>query len=63
MDAVQGRAALSPTVTKSLCRTPRSSRGRDAQASIVVVMDFVAIALGIVMFAILLTMLEGIDRI
>jgi len=32
-------------------------------ASIVVAMDVVAIVLGIVMFAILLLMIEGIDRV
>jgi hypothetical protein len=32
-------------------------------ASIVVAMDVVAIVLGIVMFAILLALIEGIDRV
>jgi hypothetical protein len=33
------------------------------RASIVVAMDAVAIILGLVMFAILLVMIEGIDRV
>jgi len=33
------------------------------KASIVVAMDVLAIALGIVMFAILLLLIEGIDRV
>jgi len=33
------------------------------KASIVIVMDVLAIALGIVMFAILLLLIEGIDRV
>ena len=40
-----------------------SSCERDGRCLIVVVMDAVAIVLGIVMFAMLLLMLEGIDRI
>jgi hypothetical protein len=55
--------ALAPAVTQSLCARADSSRGRDAGASIVNVMDVVAIILGIVAFAILLLMIEGIDRI
>jgi len=39
------------------------SCGRDAGAFIVLVMDVVAIILGIAVFALLLLMLEGIDRI
>jgi hypothetical protein len=41
----------------------RSSRGRDATAAKVLRMDLVAIVLGIVMFAILLAIIEGIERI
>jgi hypothetical protein len=48
---------------KSLCEAGKSSRGRDGTPSIVMAVDFVAIAIGIAMFAILLLMLEGIDRI
>jgi hypothetical protein len=36
---------------------------RDARASIVIAMDLVALALGIVTFALLLWMIEGIDRV
>jgi hypothetical protein len=50
-------------VTKSLYGARRSSRGRDARASIVIAMDAVAIILGIVTFLILLAMVEGIDRV
>jgi hypothetical protein len=48
---------------KSLHRAGQSSRGRDARAARVLVMDVLAIALGIVMFAILLALIEGIDRV
>jgi hypothetical protein len=54
---------LQPAVTKSLCLSPESSRGRDAAGFIVIAMDVVAIILGIAAFAILLLMIEGIDRI
>ena len=50
-------------VTKSLCRSRRSLCGCDATASIVLAMDVVAIVLGIVAFAILLLLIEGIDRV
>jgi hypothetical protein len=50
-------------VTKSLYVSTGSSRRLHARASIVAAMDVVAIVLGIVMFALLLLMLEGIDRI
>jgi len=36
---------------------------RDARAFIVIVMDFLAIVIGVAVFALLLLMLEGIDRI
>jgi hypothetical protein len=48
---------------KSLYELKGSLRGRDATPSIVRAMDVVAIALGIVMFAILLLIIEGIDRV
>jgi hypothetical protein len=51
------------TVTKSLCGVAKSSCERDDRCSIVVDMDAVAIVIGIVMFALLLLVLEGIDRI
>jgi hypothetical protein len=50
-------------VTKSLCGRRGSSCGRDVRASIVLAMDVVAIVLGILMFAILLLIIEGIDRV
>lgn len=50
-------------VTKSLCDSGKSSCARDALRVIVVHMDVVAILIGIAMFAILLLMIEGIDRI
>jgi len=52
-----------PTVTKSLCASRDSLCGRDVCAFILVVMDVVAIVIGIAMFAILLAIVEGIDRI
>ena len=55
--------AVGSAVTKSLCGARRSSRGRDARPSIACAMDVVAIVLGIVMFAILLVLIEGIDRV
>lgn len=51
------------TVTKSLCHVANSLCERDGRCLIVVCMDAVAILIGIVMFALLLLMLEGIDRI
>ena len=51
------------TVTKSLCRVANSLCERDGRCLIVMSMDAVAIVIGIVMFALLLLMLEGIDRI
>jgi hypothetical protein len=57
------RVGSDGAVTKSLCRTPRSLCDRDALRSIVVRMDVVSIVLGIVMFAILLLIIEGIDRV
>jgi hypothetical protein len=50
-------------VTKSLCHVVESSCERDGPRLILVDMDAVAIVIGIVMFALLLLMLEGIDRI
>jgi hypothetical protein len=50
-------------VTKSLCATGGSSRERYARASIVLIMDVVAIVIGIAAFAILLALIEGIDRV
>jgi hypothetical protein len=41
----------------------RSSRDRDVLTAIVIAMDVVAIVLGLAMFAILLALIEGIDRI
>jgi hypothetical protein len=51
------------TVTKSLCRVANSLCERDGRCLIVVSMDAVAVILGIAMFAILLLIIEGIDRI
>jgi len=48
---------------ESLCVAARSSRERHARGFIVKAMDVVAIAIGIAMFAILLLMVRGIDRI
>jgi hypothetical protein len=53
----------SPFVTKTLCTPAQSSRDRDVLAAIVMAMDVVAIVLGIAMFAILILMIEGIDRV
>ena len=50
-------------VTKSLCPMPGSLCRCDLTVSIVNAMDVVAIVLGIAMFAILLYIIEGIDRI
>jgi hypothetical protein len=41
----------------------RSSRKRDADASIVMAVDAVAILLGIAVFAILLVLIAGIERV
>jgi hypothetical protein len=57
------RGGSDRAVTKSLCASPQLSRERDAPRSIVVAMDVVSILLGLVMFAILLLIIEGIDRI
>jgi len=54
---------LRVTVTKSLCESPGPLCARNAWASIVIAMDVVAIALGIVMFLVLLALIEGIDRV
>ena len=54
---------MQSAVTKSLCRLRASLCGRDASASIVLAMDVVAIVLGIAAFAILLLLIEGIDRV
>ena len=58
-DAINTRSV----VTESLCVSAGSSRGRDARASIVLPMDVVAIVIGIAVFALLLLLIEGIDRI
>jgi hypothetical protein len=50
-------------VTKSLCTGRESSRDRDVLTAILMAMDLVAIVLGIAMFAILILMIEGIDRV
>jgi hypothetical protein len=50
-------------VTKSLCGLLGSLCGRDVRVCIVTDMDVVAILLGIAMFAILLLIIEGIDRV
>jgi hypothetical protein len=50
-------------VTKSLCAQGESSRDRDVLTAIVIAMDIVAIVLGLAMFAILLALIEGIDRV
>jgi hypothetical protein len=42
---------------------PGSSRGCDEGAAIVLLMDVVAIALGLAIFLLLLWMVEGVDRI
>jgi hypothetical protein len=52
-----------PFVTKTSCTRAQSSRDRDVLAAIVIAMDVVAIVLGIAMFAILMLMIEGIDRV
>jgi hypothetical protein len=54
---------IAPPVTKSLCAEGGSSRDRDAGRAIVTVMDIVAVVLGLAMFAILILMIEGIDRV
>jgi multisubunit Na+/H+ antiporter MnhC subunit len=50
-------------VTKSSYAEPQSSRERDVARTIVLAMDAVAIVIGFAMFAILLWMIEGIDRV
>ena len=62
-DAVAGRRAVCHGRHEIVMRARRSLCGRDATASIVLAMDVVAIVLGIVMFAILLLIIEGIDRV
>jgi hypothetical protein len=52
-----------PFVTKTSCAAAQSSRDRDVLAAIVMAMDAVAIVLGLAMFAILILMIEGIDRV
>ena len=52
-----------PFVTKTSCAAAESLWDRDAPAPIVMAMDVVAIVLGIAMFAILILMIEGIDRV
>ena len=52
-----------PFVTKTSCARAQSSCERDAGPAIVTVMDVVAIVLGLAMFAILLALIEGIDRV
>jgi hypothetical protein len=48
---------------KSLCALRGSLCGCDVTAAIVPGMDVVAVALGIAVFAILLLLIEGIDRV
>jgi hypothetical protein len=50
-------------VTQSLCGLSGSLYDRDATSTILLAMDVVAIVLGIAMFAILLLIIEGIDRV
>jgi hypothetical protein len=50
-------------VTKSLWLARDSSRGRNPSASIFGRMDAVAILIGVAMFLILLSIVEGIDRV
>jgi len=50
-------------VTKSLCPSGVSLCGLDVSGSIVVGVDILAIAMGVAMFAILLALVSGIDRI
>jgi hypothetical protein len=50
-------------VTKSLCAVNGLLCDRDVTSTILRVMDVVAIVLGIAMFAILLMIIEGIDRV
>lgn len=57
------RESRDAAVTKSLWRPPRLSRGCDGRASIMVAMDVVAVLLGIAVFALLLWLVEGIDRV
>ena len=57
------RHAPGAIVTQSLCPVRESSCGRDARRRIVVAMDAVAIALAIVVFALLLWMVKGIEKI
>ena len=52
-----------PFVTKTSCAEAESSRDRDVLTAIVMAMDVVAIVLGLAMFAILLALIEGIDRV
>jgi hypothetical protein len=48
---------------KSLCRLPGSLCSCDVTLAIVSAVDVVAIVLGIAVFAILLLLIEGIDRV
>jgi multisubunit Na+/H+ antiporter MnhC subunit len=50
-------------VTKSSCAARQSLWERDVARAIVLAMDAVAIVIGFAMFAILLWMIEGIDRV
>ena len=48
---------------KSLCRATQSLYGRDVRARIIERMDVVSIALALVVFALLLAAVAGIDHI
>lgn len=54
--------SISP-VTKSLCELVDSLCARDVGARIVSDMDVVAILIGLTAFALLLLLIEGIDRV
>jgi hypothetical protein len=56
-------SAPAPFVTKTSRSLAESSCERDAGAAKVAAMDVVAIVLGLAMFAILLMLIEGIDRV
>ena len=61
--SIGGASAPSARVTQSLYAHVVSSCVRDAAASIVTAMDIVAVIIGIGAFALLLLMIEGIDRV
>ena len=51
------------TFTRSVCRERRSTRGLDGGRATLFAMDIVSVVLGLLMFAILIAIIEGIDRI